>query len=466
MRQKERLFWIGLTSLLLGLLLWTNRTRPVQAQFISGPAMAALALFQNVYLKVLNEYVDEQRPEDLIHNAIDGMIKGLDDPHSALLKPKKFNELKTETSGQYGGLGIQVGFRDNKITVIAPMEGTPAERAGIRPDDRIIRINGTNAVGMDLEKAVERLRGPVGTPVTITIERDGEREPFDITIVRETINVRSVRFAVVATNIGYLRISSFSQNTPEQLEPVLRAVARTNLDGLVIDLRNNPGGLLEAALKVSDMFLDGGTIVSTRGRTPFNSHVSSANPGSIVPETLPIIVLVNRGSASASEIFAGALQDRRRALLLGTQTFGKASVQTVLNLDEGYGLRLTIARYYTPGGRLIDKAGLTPDIVVEPLQFSREELEMINRLDRTNILRRFAANLPKDREPREEDLQKLREELKKAGIEVRDPVLRSRLRAELVRKYAAAETDLELDNQLRQAVQILRGRRIIQRTAP
>jgi carboxyl-terminal processing protease len=462
MRNNERTFWIILSSFLVVGLVLSYGPRPVRAQFASNQAMSALSLFQNVFVKVLNEYVDEQKPEDLLHNAIDGMIKGLGDPHSALLRPKNFTDLKTETAGQYGGLGIQVGMRENKITVIAPMEDTPAEKVGLRPDDRIVRINGTNAIGLELDKAVEKLRGPVGDPVTISIEREGEKAPFDVTIVREVINVKSVRFTTLATNLGYVRLTSFSQNTPEQLALMLKNIAKSNYAGLVIDLRNNPGGLLDAALKISDMFLDGGTIVSTRGRTAFNSHVNTAEPGVLVPDSLPIVVLVNKGSASASEIFAGAMQDTGRGLLLGTQTFGKGSVQTVLNLDEGYGLRLTIARYYTPAGRMIDKIGLTPDIIVETPPLTREEVDMINRLDKTNIIRVFAAGF-KDKEIKDEDFLRLKDELKKAGIEVRDAIVRSRLRFEQTRKYAAADVDLDLDNQLRQAVQILKTRRILDR---
>ena len=463
MKNKERLLWIFIAVILSVSLIITNGTKLVKAQYLNDSATKALNLFQAVYVKVLTEYVDEQKPEDLIHNAIDGMIKGLGDPHSSLLKPKNLSALKTETTGQYGGLGIQVGMRDNKITVIAPMEDTPAERAGLRPDDKIIKINGTNAIGIELETAVEKLRGPVGEPVTITIEREGEKEPFDVTIVREIINIKSVKLATVATDIGYIRITSFSQNTPDQLATILKNISNSNYNGLIIDLRNNPGGLLESALKISDMFLDGGVIVSTRGRTSFSKQENYANPGTLIDDSLPLIVLVNKGSASASEIFAGALQDRKRALLLGTQTFGKASVQTLVNLDEGYGLRLTIARYYTPADRLIDKKGLTPDIIVELPQLSREEIEMITRLDKTNIVRKFALEY-KDKEIKDEDFEKLKAEVKKAGIEVKDSILRSRLKFEQTRKYGEVDINLELDDQLREAVQILKSYPVLYRS--
>jgi len=463
-RMTERILWIALVAVLAGTLVFQGfhgspiRTK-AQALPVADPNQY-LALFQNIYMKIFNEYVDSQKADDLFHNAIDGMIKGLNDPHSALLRPKSFEELKTETKGEYGGLGIVVGKKDDKLTVISPMEDTPAEKVGLRADDRIIKINGTNVIGIALDKAVDKLRGPPGAPVTITVERDSEKAPFDVTIVREKIDIKSVKFSTISTNIGYLRVTSFSANTPDQLEKAVASMKTNNCDSLIIDLRNNPGGLLDVAIKVADMFLDSGPIVSTRGRTLNNSPPSyMATPGTIVSPKMPIVVLVNKGSASASEIFAGAMQDTKRAVLLGTQTYGKGSVQTVINLDGGYGIRLTIARYYTPADRMIDKVGLAPDINVDDKYLTKEQVDMINKLDRTNILRTFAAD-HKDTWSTN-DLAKLKENLKSGGIDLPDALLRAKIQYEQTRKTPAY--NLELDGQLREAVQIMKVRKLLDR---
>ncbi len=460
LKLNERILWISLALILVTTLIFTHSPGIIKAQIpSSSDPNQNLLLFQNIYMKILNEYVDEQKADELIHNAIDGMLKGIKDPHSALLKPQNFTDLKTETQGQYGGLGIVVGVRDDKLTVISPMEDTPAERVGLRAEDRIVKINGTNSIGLPLDKAVEKMRGVPKTPITITIERDGEKNTFDVTIIREVINVKSVKTGMIATNVAYLRITSFSQNTAEQLAKELTQMKASNYSSMIIDLRNNPGGLLDVAIKLCDMFLDNTVIVSTRGRIPYNNQVYAATRGTFVDDSIPMIVLVNKGSASASEIFAGAMQDTKRGLLLGTQTFGKGSVQTVLNLDGGYGLRMTIARYYTPAGQMIDKKGLTPDIAVENILLTQSEIEGISRLSKTNILKAFAKEHPTNYN--EEQFAKLQKDLKKINIELRDIVIKTRIKMEQSNKQPLY--DLESDNQLNQAVQILKARAVLQR---
>jgi len=454
MKKNERLLWIGLFLVLTAVLVFQYTVKTVKAGD-SNKAQQELILFSQVYQKILNEYVDKQKPDDLIHNAIDGMIKGLGDPHSALLKPKSYDNLKTETSGKYGGLGIVVGIRDNKLTVVSPMEDTPAEKVGIEAGDKIVKIEGTNAIGISLENAVNKLRGLAGTKVHISVEREDEPNLLEFDITREIIKIKSVKTSTIQSNVGYVRITSFSKNTPEQLKKSLQKILNKKIEYLIVDLRNNPGGLLSAALEISDMFLDNGPIVSTKGRIPMNDHVYNASPNLVVPKNIPMIVMVNQGSASASEIFSGAMQDTKRAVLLGSQSYGKGSVQTVLNLDNNYGLRLTIARYYTPANRMIDKKGLKPDIVIEPEKLTKKEIKSIIRLNKTNIIKNFVKEHPNYTK---KELKNLQKKLQKTDINLPDSIIEARIRYRKTKKSAIY--DLANDNQLREAVQILKSQSI------
>jgi carboxyl-terminal processing protease len=314
---------------------------------------------------VQSQYVDEVAPKDIIYNAIKGTLRGLD-PHSSFLDPDMYREMQVETSGSFGGLGIEITLRDDVLTVVAPIEGTPAYRAGIQPGDRILKIEGLSTKDMQLADAVKRMRGKPGSKITVTIVREGWTEPKDFLITREQIRVQSVKNNQLEPGIEYIRLRQFQEQTSNDLETALEKYTKEGkIQGLVLDLRNNPGGLLTSAVEVTEKFLEPGKlVVYTEGRVRNqNMRFSSNAKRSFID--FPVVVLVNQGSASASEIVAGALQDYGRAVVLGTQSFGKGSVQTIIPLSDGSGLRLTTAKYFTPKGRSIHGKGITPDILVE-----------------------------------------------------------------------------------------------------
>lgn len=324
-----------------------------------------LRLFTEVLSIVQSQYVDDVPPKDIIYNAIKGTLRGLD-AHSSFLDPEMYREMQVETSGSFGGLGIEITLRDDVLTVVAPIEGTPAYRAGIQPGDRILKIEGLSTKDMQLSDAVKRMRGKPGSKITITIVREGWGEPKDFFITREQIRVHSVRANQLEPGIEYIRLRQFQEQTASDLETSLdKYVKEGKIQGLVLDLRNNPGGLLTAAVEVSEKFLESGKlVVYTEGRVRNQNMRFSSNAKRVFSE-FPIVVLVNQGSASASEIVAGALQDWGRAVVIGTQSFGKGSVQTIIPLSDGSGLRLTTAKYFTPKGRSIHGKGITPDIIVD-----------------------------------------------------------------------------------------------------
>ena len=330
----------------------------------SSATYEQLKLFTEVLSIVQNQYVDEVPPKDLIYNAIKGTLRGLD-PHSSFLDPDSYKEMQVETSGSFGGLGIEITLRDDVLTVVSPIEGTPAHRAGLLTGDRIVKIDGLVTKDMQLPDAVKRMRGKPGTKVTITVVREGWTEPKDFDITREQIRVQSVRSADLGGGIAYVKLRQFQEQSPGDMAAALEKASKTGMKALVLDLRGNPGGLLTAAVEVTEEFIDDGKlVVYTEGRVRnqnmrFSAHAKKSYPN------LPMVVLVNQGSASASEIVAGALQDWGRAIVVGTQTFGKGSVQTIIPLSDGSGLRLTTAKYFTPKGRSIHGKGITPDIVVE-----------------------------------------------------------------------------------------------------
>jgi carboxyl-terminal processing protease len=324
-----------------------------------------LRLFTEVLSIVQSQYVDEVPPKDIIYNAIKGTLRGLD-PHSSFLDPEMYREMQVETSGSFGGLGIEITLRDDILTVVAPIEGTPAYRAGIQPGDRIVKIEGISTKDMQLTDAVKRMRGKPGSKITISVVREGWTEPKDFDITREQIRVQSVKSQELETGIEYIRLRQFQEQTAQDMEAALDKFSKGGkVQGLVLDLRNNPGGLLTSAVEVSEKFLDAGKlVVYTEGRVRAQNMRFQANARRVYTD-FPIVILVNQGSASASEIVAGALQDWGRGIVLGTQSFGKGSVQTIIPLSDGSGLRLTTAKYYTPKGRSIHGKGITPDIIVE-----------------------------------------------------------------------------------------------------
>ena len=330
-----------------------------------------LNLFGEVFERVRAEYVDDVSDDSLVESAINGMLTSLD-PHSNYLNTKNFNDMKVQTRGEFGGLGIEVSMENGLVKVVSPIDDTPAARAGLKPGDLITHLDGDPVQGMTLPEAVEKMRGPVSSEIKLTIRREG-REPFDVKLIRATIKIQSVRSHLEGDNIAYIRITTFNEQTDVGLNNAMKNLkqqAGGKLLGVVLDLRNDPGGLLDQAVAVADAFLEKGEIVSTRGRRSEDAQRYNARPGDIAAG-LPVAVLINGGSASASEIVAGALQDHHRAILLGTRSFGKGSVQTIIPLPGHGAMRLTTARYYTPSGRSIQAKGIDPDIVVEAAKIEK-----------------------------------------------------------------------------------------------
>ncbi|HET6628540.1 MAG TPA: S41 family peptidase [Woeseiaceae bacterium] len=352
----------------LGLYLADVGSRPPEDD--ASLAFEQARLFAEVMDRVKHDYVRPVDDQELLESAIRGMVSGLD-PHSEFLDPEEYRDIRISTSGHYSGVGIEVSTRDNVLTVIAPIDDTPAQRAGIRSGDTILSVDGVAVDPDQLHDTIERMRGRPGTRVSLTVERADAGEPLRFTLERESILLASVRHELLDAAVGYARISQFNETTPDELRDAIDALESAahdrygrGLSGLVIDLRNNPGGMLDAAVAVADMFLDDGVIVTADGRTPQARFIRRASEGDVL-DGASMVVLVNEGSASASEIVAGALQDHRRALILGTTTFGKGLVQTVMPLSEGRALKLTTSRYYTPSGDSINHKGILPDVVVE-----------------------------------------------------------------------------------------------------
>jgi carboxyl-terminal processing protease len=363
------------------------------AAVVIGQAIAGtdtyrqLNLFGDVFERVKNDYVREVKDGELVESAINGMLMGLD-PHSSYLNPKNFSDMQVSTRGEYGGLGLEVTMEDGLVKVISPMDGTPAARAGIKTNDLIATIDGTQIQGLTLSEAVDKMRGPVNSQIKLTILRKGEKKPLDIVITRAIIRVESVRWKQEG-DIAYIRVTTFNEQTEDGLERAVdqtKAKIGSRLRGIVLDLRNNPGGLLDQAITVSDAFLDQGEIVSTRGRRAGDTQRYNARSGQVF-QGVPVVVIVNEGSASASEIVAGALQDQKRARVIGTRSFGKGSVQTVIPLSGGVdgALRLTTAKYYTPSGRSIQATGIDPDILVEQTAEGNSEADAKDRLSEANL---------------------------------------------------------------------------------
>ncbi|MFD1911802.1 S41 family peptidase [Halodurantibacterium flavum] len=354
---------------LAGAVLATQVAGPLVAQEASRNASVyqQLDLFGDIFERIRAQYVEEVEPSELIEAAINGMLTSLD-PHSSFLPPEDFSDMRVQTRGEFGGLGIEVTQEEGFVKVVSPMDGTPADLAGIEAGDFITHVDGESVLGLTLDQAVQMMRGPVGSEIVITVVREGRSEPFDVSIVRDTIRLTAVRTRLEGDTV-VLRVTTFNDQTFPNLEEGLREAVEEaggidNVNGFVLDLRNNPGGLLTQAIRVSDAFLDQGEIVSTRGRNPEAGERFNATAGDLA-NGKPIVVLINGGSASASEIVAGALQDHRRAIVIGTKSFGKGSVQTVIPLRGDGAMRLTTSRYYTPSGRSIQALGVAPDIIVQ-----------------------------------------------------------------------------------------------------
>jgi carboxyl-terminal processing protease len=366
---------------LTGIIVTTQVAAPLLAQEAASSTSVyeQLDLFGDIFERIRNQYVEEVDEADLIEAAINGMLTSLD-PHSSYLSPKAAQDMRVQTRGEFGGLGIEVTQEEGFVKVVSPIDDTPADAAGVEAGDFITHVDGESVLGLTLNEAVDLMRGPVGSEIVITIAREGESEPFDITIIRDTIKLTAVRARTEQQTV-VLRVTTFNDQTYKNLksglaEQIEEAGGADKVNGIVLDLRNNPGGLLNQAIMVSDAFLEEGEIVSTRGRNPADGDRFNATAGDLAGGK-PMVVLINGGSASASEIVAGALKDHRRAIVVGTKSFGKGSVQTVMPLRGDGAMRLTTARYYTPSGRSIQNLGVSPDIVVEqpPRKAASEEDE-------------------------------------------------------------------------------------------
>ncbi|GGH30996.1 carboxyl-terminal processing protease [Cribrihabitans marinus] len=417
-------------GILAGIVATTQIAGPLVAQEAKGNANVyeQLDLFGDIFERIRAQYVEEVEAGELIEAAIDGMLTSLD-PHSSYLSPDDAENMRVQTRGEFGGLGIEVTQEDGFVKVVSPIDSTPADEAGVEAGDFITHVDGESLLGLTLDKAVEMMRGPVGSEIIITVVREGEDEPFDISIIRDTIKLTAVRARTQGESV-VLRVTTFNDQTYPNLEEGLKkqveeAGGMDQVNGIVLDLRNNPGGLLTQAIKVSDAFLDSGEIVSTRGRQAADGERFNASEGDLASGK-PIVVLINGGSASASEIVAGALQDHRRAIVVGTKSFGKGSVQTVMPLRGDGAMRLTTARYYTPSGRSIQALGVSPDIVVQQPRRrpneaeeeengdrpSRSEADLRGRLNNDSLSEDEIRQIEEDRakadaaaELREEDYQ-------------------------------------------------------------
>jgi carboxyl-terminal processing protease len=401
-----------------------------------------IEVFTEVLRQIEENYVEPQDPQELIYGAIKGMVRSLD-PHSAFMTKDEYSELMMETKGSFTGIGIEITIKDNILTVVSPIEGTPAYKAGIKSGDKIIKIGDESTKDISMMEAVKKIRGPKGTKVKLTIVREWAEKPLEISITRDVIPLKSVRHYFLTPQIGYARVSNFQSHTADDLSSALEELEEDRkLKGLILDLRNNPGGLLSQAEGVSDLFLDSGVIVSTKGRVPSQERETMAHKDK-EPRNYPIIVLVNGGSASAAEIVAGALQDNKRGLVLGTRTFGKGSVQTILPLSDGTALRLTTARYYTPSGKSIQLSGITPDIELAYVPPDEEKGK-----DKLRFLR-------------EEDLERHMPNEGEEGAEKKE-------HGQEEEKDQLVKTLLEKDNQVRHALELLQTWNVFSqiRTAP
>ena len=418
-----------MSLIILGILFLNGNSRNVEAD--TSDIYKNIEVFAEVLRQVEDNYVEPQDTQKLIYGAIKGMVQSLD-PHSSFMTREEHQDLLIETKGSFSGVGMEITIKDNVLTVVSPIEDTPAYKAGIKAGDKILKIDERSTIDMTSTEAVKYIRGPKGSTVKLTISREGVDRPLVFNITRDVIPLRSVYSYLLDYDIGYIRISTFQGKTSEELESHLDKLEEgRHLKGLVLDLRNNPGGLLTQAVEVSDVFLDSGLIVSTKGRNE-NQNMEESATMSENPRKYPIIVLVNGGSASAAEIVAGALQDNKRALILGTRTFGKGSVQTILPLSDGSGLRLTTARYYTPSGRSIQLSGIAPDIELEYIPQEDKEEKDSPRFLREEDLKGHMENDTYEKENirKEEELEDIDTRLKRL---------------------------IKNDNQVRQATQLLKS---------
>ncbi|MBF0126767.1 MAG: S41 family peptidase [Magnetococcales bacterium] len=473
------LFGVALLTILVGAHFQADNVMAV-----SQVTYEKLRVFSEVYSLIKQNYVEEVDEKSILYGAIQGMLKTLD-PHSSFLTPENFKEMRVDTQGEFGGLGIEISRDDRGVRVVSPIEDTPAYRAGMKAGDIIVKIDNVNSVDMDLLEAVKKMRGKPGSKITLTVVRKGETKPLTFNIIRAIIKIRSVKWREESGGIGYVRVIQFNEQTQPLLETALSELTQKSeggkLKGLVLDLRNDPGGLLDQAVSVSDAFLDEGRIVYTKGRIPGKDMSFDAQEGDLTKGS-PIVVLINGGSASASEIVAGALQDHHRAVIMGTASFGKGSVQTIIPLADGSGLRLTTAQYYTPNGRSIQAKGIVPDILVEDLdvkdkksQHRPKEADLKGHLQNADPDQKASEATEEKQEPDQTPKQEM-EQNKNKGKELEkepEPEAEPEAEPDKNKKKDGANTEPEAeqdtvtghskqDYQLQRALDLLKGFQVLE----
>lgn len=458
MKNKERLFWILLTFLLSLATFYPFQ----KVKAISSEAEKYLQIFHEVAALIQTDFVETFDEKKLYLGAIRGVLNSLGDPHSRFLDEEEFKQLQEETRGTFGGVGIEVTQADGAIVVIAPIEDTPAMRAGIQPQDRIIEINGNSTEKMSIADAVKLMRGAVGSSVHLKIKRKSLKDPLSITLNRELIRIQFIKSTFIPEKkLGYLRLSQFmgKENTAQEYKRIIQDFINKGMKGLIVDLRSNPGGLLDLAIDLSDIFLPAGKeIVSVRGRGGKLEKVYNASHSEFKVLDIPLVVLMNNGSASASEIFAGAMQDHGRAKIVGTQSFGKGSVQHIYPLSYKTGIALTIQKYYTPKGLSIHKVGITPDEVVQAINPEEDEKTQIDKLLKQNLSQEFVKENPSGYTP--ENIQKWLEKLQSLDIKIRPTLAKYLLKREYQLTEKAPIYDLEFDPQLQRAIEILEASKV------
>ncbi len=463
----DKIKWVIIFLFILYLLIfWISKifitTGPAE-----GNLLESLGEFERALSIIQTSYVEKPEPEKLIDGAIEGMLRSLDDPYSRLLKKEDYTDLKIETKGEFGGVGFVITIRENKLTVVAPIAGTPASKAGIMAGDWIIKINNEPTEGMTLTEAVSKIRGKPGTKVTLWIKREEHPEPLKFEITRDIIKVKSVFSKIVNyknKRIGYIKLARFSEDTADKLREILKKFEIENLDGLILDLRNNPGGLLYSGWQVADLFIKDGIIVSTKGRNKQNNREFYASPTAYCTN-LPMVVVINKGTASASEIVTGALKDHKRAIIVGETSFGKGVVQTVFELNKNKAITLTTARYYTPSGICIHKKGIKPDITVSLPKLSSGEIKEFQRLYENKKFKHIINSFVKkhtdfieiDKKTQKKLLNELQNELKSKNIKADNKTLRRFVKFYIyrMREMNEAIVDLEDDIVLKKAFDVI-----------
>lgn len=457
MKNKERIVWVSLVLILLSILVFSPLQR---VKAISSEGEAYLQILHEVIAFIENDFVDPAEEKKVYTGAIQGALQSLGDPHTRFLDQDEFQELQNETKGTFGGIGVEVSFSDGAFVIISPLEGTPAWKAGLQPQDRIIEINGKATKNVSLADSIGMMRGEVGSSLTMKIERKGIKDPFTVNLIRELIKIQYIRSAYIPeTNTGYIKLAQFMgrENTAKEFSNHLSKLIENGAKHFVIDLRMNPGGLVDLSIELADLFLPANKeILSVRGRGGVLVRTFRSDKSDPKFLDIPVAILVNGGSASASEILAGALQDNGRAKIVGTQSFGKGSVQSIFPLSHKTGVAITIQKYFTPSGKSIHGKGITPDIVVQPITATDEEKFAFDKLQKKSKLRTFFSEHSEFNDDAVKDFQDF---LASEKLSISEPVIRLYLFNELKSSSSLSKPNVELDLQLKEAIQSLSSKR-------